>query len=56
MYDEVGVKPKDDVSSQNCVNPTIPGSGTTTCSAPYGDLAGTPEGVDRDNQPWKCNL
>jgi hypothetical protein len=53
MYQEVGAKPTDDVSSQDCVNPSIPGSGTTTCSAPYGDRAGTPEGVNSSNQPWK---
>jgi hypothetical protein len=52
-FGDVGIKPMDDVFSQDCVNPSIPGSGTATCSAPYGDLAGTPEGVNSSNQPWK---
>jgi hypothetical protein len=56
-FDEVGVKAVDDVFSQDCVNatgdPFTPGTGTTSCSAPYAELAGTPEGVNSDNQPWK---
>jgi hypothetical protein len=56
-FDEVGVKATDDVPSQDCVNPTgdpyEPGTGTTSCSAPHVELAGTPEGVNSDNQPWK---
>ena len=56
-FDEVGVKATDDVPSQDCVNatgdPFQPGTGTTSCSSPYADLAGTPEGVNSGNQPWK---
>jgi hypothetical protein len=56
-FDEVGAKAADDVPNQYCVNPTgdpfQPGTGTTTCSAPYGDPSGTPEGVNTSNQPWK---
>jgi hypothetical protein len=56
-FDEVGAKATDDIPSQDCVNstgdPFEPGTGTTSCSAPYAELAGTPEGVNSDNQPWK---
>jgi hypothetical protein len=56
-FDEMGAKATDDVPSQDCVNatgnPFEPGTGTTSCSAPYADLAGTPEGVNSDSQPWK---
>ncbi len=56
-FDLVGAKATDDVPTQDCVNtagdPFEPGSGTTSCSASYGELAGTPEGVNSDSQPWK---
>ena len=56
-FDLVHPKAVDDIPSQDCVNPTgdpfTPGSGTTSCSAPYAELAGTPEGVNSDNQRWK---
>jgi hypothetical protein len=55
-FDLVGAKATDDVPSRDCVNATgdpFTGTGTTSCSAPSGDLAGTPEGVNSDKQPWK---
>ena len=56
-FDLVGAKVTDDIPSQDCVNatgdPFEPGTGTTSCSAPHLELAGTPEGVNSDNQPWK---
>ena len=56
-FDEVGAKATDDLPSQDCVNatgdPFEPGTGTASCSAPYAELAGTPEGVNSDNKPWK---
>lgn len=56
-FDLVGFKATDDVPSQDCVNatgdPFIPGTGTTSCSAPYAELAGTPEGVNSNGQSWK---
>jgi hypothetical protein len=56
-FDLVGAKATDDIPSQACVNstgnPFQPGTGTTSCSAPHVELAGTPEGVNSENQPWK---
>jgi hypothetical protein len=55
-FDLVGVKATDDIPSQDCVNATgdpFTGTGTTSCSAPHLELAGTPEGVNSNNQPWK---
>jgi hypothetical protein len=56
-FDEVDAKATDNITGQYCVNatgdPFQPGTGTTSCSARYAELAGTPEGVDSDGQPWK---
>ena len=53
-YALLQVKPTDDgsIPSQNCIGGD---NGPPFCSAPYSnsDNAGTPEGADRNNIPWK---